>query len=267
MAKPMTPNEGWQRYITGGDPLPKWQRRMFRALPHDPRCKLCSVPFEGIGGRWMRMAGYGRSRKNPRFCNICEVHLQKTRGGAEVPLSFLFADVRGSTALAEQMSAAEFSVLLNRFYAVANRVLIESDAWVDKLVGDEVIGFFPPYLTDHPRRALRTALELLEATGHRDHSGPWIRVGVGVHTGRAFFGAVGTAETITDVTALGDNVNIAARLAQLAGPGELLVSEAAYVAAGVELKDAESRTLELKGRTEPIAARLVRVTPALVGAP
>jgi len=267
MAKPRNANEGWEHYLMGGDPLPKWQRRMFRALPHDPRCKLCSVPFEGIGGRWMRMAGYGRSRKNPRFCNICEMHLQKSRGGSEVPLSFLFADVRGSTALAERMSAAEFSTLLNRFYAVANRVLIESDAWVDKLVGDEVVAFFPPYVANHPRQALLTGLELLQVTGHRDPGGPWIRVGVGVHTGRAFFGAVGTAETITDVTALGDNVNIAARLAQLAGPGELLISEAAYVAAGVELKDAEPRTLDLKGRSEPIVARLVRVTPAFVAAP
>lgn len=267
MVKPTTPGEGWQRYIMGGDPLPKWQRRMFRALPHDPRCKLCSVPFEGIGGRWMRMAGYGRSRKNPRFCNICEVHLQKKRGGAEVPLSFLFADVRGSTALAERMSSADFSSLLNRFYAVANRVLIESDAWVDKLVGDEVVAFFPPYVGDHPRRALVSGLELLQATGHRDRGGPWIPVGVGVHTGQAYFGAVGTEDTINDVTALGDNVNIAARLAQLAGPGELLVSEAAYAAAGLEVKDAEPRTLELKGRSEPIAARLVRVTPAIVAAP
>ena len=85
-------------------------------------------------------------------------------------------------------------------------------------------------------------------------------VGIGVHTGEAFYGVVGSEDTVTDVTALGDNVNITARLAQLARAGEILVTDAAAAASGVDLGPSEHRTLELKGRTEPVGVHVVRVT-------
>lgn len=174
----------------------------------------------------------------------------------------LFVDVRGSSRLAEEMTATEFSRLMNRFYHAATNVLIDTDSVIDKLVGDEVIGLFLPIFTgpNHARPAVRAARELLLVTGHADEEGPWLPIGIGVHTGNAYVGTVSGADgTVSDITALGDNVNVAARLASSAGPGEALISEASHVAGGVELEHLEQRRLELRGRSEPVEARVLRV--------
>jgi adenylate cyclase len=67
------------------------------------------------------------SAKNPNYCDVCETFVRTHPGGAEVEISMLFADVRGSTTLAEQMRPTEFSRLMNRFFDRANRVVIDSD--------------------------------------------------------------------------------------------------------------------------------------------
>jgi adenylate cyclase len=183
-------------------------------------------------------------------------------GGAELEISMLFVDVRGSTGMAEGMSPASFGQLMNRFYKAATDVLIRTDAVIDKLVGDEVIGLYLPLFTgpNHARPAVLAAKELLVATGHAEAEGPWLPIGIGVHTGLAFVGTVGGAEgTVTDITALGDNVNVTARLASVAAPGEALISEAAYAAGGVDFGELVSRQLELKGKSAPIAARVLQV--------
>src|SRR5512135_286963 len=207
-----------------------------RLLPSSPRCKMCNSPFKGWGGFIMHVMGRDQSRFNPRYCEPCERF--EHPGGAEVVLSMLFADVRGSTTLAAKMSALEFSRLINRFYTVATDVLVKTDAMVDRLIGDEVVGLFIPGIagSEHPRRAIEAAQSLLDLTGHRDPSGPWVPVGVGIHTGSAFVGVVGGSEDHpTDFTALGDNVNITARLASKAGVGEILIRDAAYAASGLDL--------------------------------
>ena len=183
-------------------------------------------------------------------------------GGTELEISMLFVDVRGSTGMAEMMSPASFGQLMNRFYKAATDVLIRTDAVIDKLVGDEVIGLYLPLFTgpNHARPAVLAARELLVATGHAEDEGPWLPIGIGVHTGLAFVGTVGGAEgTVTDITALGDNVNVTARLASVAAPGEALISEAAYAAGGVDLGELGSRQLDLKGKSAPIAARVLQV--------
>jgi adenylate cyclase len=165
----------------------------------------------------------------------------------------LFADVRGSTGLAEGMSASDFSRLMDRFYKAATEVLIKTDAFIDKLVGDEVIGLYLPLFSgpDHARIAVLAAKELLKATGHERESGPWLPIGVGVHTGIVYVGVVSGAEgTVADVTALGDNMNIAARLASSAGPGELVISDDTFTAASIDSSGFEQHQLELKGKSE-----------------
>ena len=189
----------------------------------------------------------------------------KYPGGTELEISMLFVDVRGSTSLAERMTAGDFGQLMNRFYKVATDVLIRTDAIIDKFVGDEVIGLYLPIFAgpEHARPALVAARELLVATGHAQEEGPWLPIGIGVHTGPVYVGTVsGSEESVTDITALGDNVNVAARLASLAGPGEALISEVAYAAGGAGLGDLERRHLDLKGRSEPVPARVLRVSAA-----
>ena len=186
---------------------------------------------------------------------------QKYPGGTEVELSMLFVDARGSTSMAERMRAADFSRLMDRFYKAATDALIRTDAFIDKLVGDEVIGLYFPLFTgqNHAGAAVRAAQTLLRVTGHGDNAGPWLPIGVGVHTGIAFVGTVSGAEgTVTDITALGDNVNITARLASKAGPGEALISDVTYAAAGLNL-DLEHRQLELKGKSELVGVRVFRL--------
>ncbi len=187
----------------------------------------------------------------------------KYPGGTEAEISMLFVDVRGSTSLAEKMSAADFSRLMNRFYKAATKVLIKTDAFIDKFVGDEVIGLYFPLFTgaNHARASILAAQELLQVTGHADRQGPWLPVGVGVHTGIAYVGTVSGAEgSITDITALGDNVNITARLASKAGPGEALLTDVAYVASGLQLGDLERRQLELEGKSESVGVRVLRAS-------
>jgi adenylate cyclase len=186
-------------------------------------------------------------------------------GGTELEISMLFVDVRGSTRLAEEMTAAEFGQLMNRFYKVATDVLIRTDAIIDKFVGDQVIGLYLPIFTgpDHARPALLAAQELLAATGHGQEEGAWLPIGIGVHTGPVFVGTVSGAEdSVTDITALGDNVNVAARLASMAAAGEALISEIAFAAGGAHLGELERRQLDLKGRSEPVPARVLTVSPA-----
>ncbi|MGD8403581.1 MAG: adenylate/guanylate cyclase domain-containing protein [Anaerolineales bacterium] len=257
-----TTEEKWRKMLMEGEPIGRHVYHLFGMLPSNPRCKLCAAPFKSWGGVLMRMIGREQSEYNPRFCQPCERF--DNPGGAEIELTMLFADVRNSTALAEQMSAREFSQLMNRFYTEASKVLIKTDAMVDRLMGDEVIGLYIPGFAgeEHPHRAIEAARELLERTGHRDNKGPWLPVGVGVHTGPAYVGVVGGGEdNPSDFTALGDNVNVTSRLASQAGPGEILISEAAYQRARLELDDLEQRDLELKGKSETTRVRVYHINP------
>jgi adenylate cyclase len=240
-----------------GDPdheTARWLRRtrwIWHGIPSEPRCKMCYRPFRSPGGPLLRLVGLGPWPGNPKFCTGCFKALYRKREGAEIECTLLFADIRGSTQLAESMTSTDFRAHIDRFYAAAASALVPHEAIVDKFVGDEVIGIFIPVLTkgNHARQGIDAARDILRATGH-DTDAPWVPVGIGVNTGRAYVGVVGTAEHI-EFTALGDAVNVTARLASLAGPGEILVTEASASSAGMEPGDVrERRRLDLRGRSE-----------------
>jgi adenylate cyclase len=244
-------DEAWSRQVLGAGFGLRYGRRFFRRLPNSPRCKSCLSPFAPPFGPLMRLVGKAPWPRNPKYCSACFKQMIEHRAGAEIECSFLFADVRGSTSMAESMTATAFRGLMDRFFATAADVLVNHDAVVDKFVGDEVIGLFIPALTGelHARRAIDAGRVLLSATGN-DTPSPWVPVGAGINTGVAFVGAVGEGSQV-EFTALGDPVNVAARLATAAGAGELLVTAAA--AASAHLADAglEHRSLALKGKSEP----------------
>ena len=252
---PETPEPGlegmWRGILLGTDPRFRRTRLILKHVPSAPRCKMCAAPFSGPGRVPMGWMGRKPWAKNPKYCAFCFQVLTEAHGGAEIDCSLLFADVRGSTSLAEGMNPRDFRALMNRFYAVASRVLVEQDALVDKFVGDEVIGIFVPALTGdaHAARAIAAARAILVATGHTSQSEPWLPVGIGINTGTAFVGAVGEGSH-TELTALGDSVNVAARLSSAAGAGEILVTLAA-ASAGAISGDAERRELALKGKSGP----------------
>jgi adenylate cyclase len=249
-------NEMWRTFLMGEAEFAfRRLRHVHTALPSSPRCKLCAAPFGGPGGAVMRFTGKGRSRMNPNICNSCERFAQDHPGGAEIPLSLLFADIRGSTTLAESLGTARFSALIARFYSAVTQELLKVDALIDRLIGDEVIALFVPVLAGDKHKNSQAALEgakaILKATGHGTTEGPWVPIGVGIHTGTAFVGAVGSSG-VTDITALGDDVNLTARLASLAQAGEILITEATRAAAGVPTDGLEARHIEVKGRSEPV---------------
>jgi adenylate cyclase len=252
----------WRAILDGTDPVYARTPARLKHLPGAPRCKMCAAPFGGPAGILMRWRGRAPWPNNPDYCGACFELLDRYHGGAEIESSFLFADIRGSTALAERMSPTAFRTLLDRFYDVAARVLIAHDAIVDKFVGDEVVGIFIPALAhaEHPISAIASARALLDATGHGDRGGPWLPVGVGVATGTAFVGSVGETHTAA-MTALGDVVNVTARLASAAGAGEILVNELAADRAALATRTVERRHLELKGKTQPTTVYVLHVGP------
>jgi adenylate cyclase len=253
----------WRDLLTKG-PSDKEirQRRIFRLFPSDAKCKWCEVPFDHPASPLLELIFHKKpSIMNPRFCNVCDDFATKFVGGAEIELTMLFADVRGSTSLAEGMKATEFRNLINRFYQAATKILINSDAMIDKLIGDEVTAFYLPGPAgqDYAAKAVRAGEEILIQTGHNDAKGPWVPVGVGIHTGVAYVGAVGATDGMVDITALGDAVNVAARLASSAKAGEILVSEETLRAAKIDSTQLEKRKLELKGKSETFDVRVMKV--------
>lgn len=214
----------------------------------------------GVGGFLVRLMGVGPSSLTPRLCNKCETAARKGEGGAEVELSLLFADVRGSTALAESTSTKTFKDIINRFYKTASDVLVRHNGMVGRLMGDQVIGLFAPRFAGahHADVALQAASELLRATGHEPESIPWIRIGVGVHTDKVYVGAVGSKDGVNDLAVLGAGANLAARLSSEAGDGEVLVSRETIQAAGLPAAAGQSRTLKLKGIRDRVNVRVLR---------
>lgn len=252
------PSERWRKILTEGHRPLRIARHAFRLIPSAPRCKVCSNPFGPPGGPLLRIAGFTRSRKNPELCARCCDALPP--GGAEVDIAILFADVRGSTGIAEHVAATSFAELLERFYRSATEVLLRHDALIDKLIGDELMALFIPGICgpDYRRRAVAAALDVMKAVGYGSPDGPWLSIGAGVNAGRAYVGNVGAAG-VTDFTALGDAVNVAARLQALAGDGEVLVAADVSADLAEMLPHAHHETLELRGRERPLATMVAEV--------
>jgi adenylate cyclase len=255
-------NARWRAVLLGDSkraPGLAFLRRIFRHLPSDPRCKLCYAPYALPFGPVVSAMGFGRWHKNPSLCGSCLRIMERAQGGAEVELSMLFADLRGSTQVAGAMSASAFSRMLNVFYGIAAQAVQGRGGSVDKYLGDGIFALFIPGFTgpDHAARAIDAARQILDQTRgspEPPRAGTVLPVGIGVHTGVAYVGVVGRSGDLTDFTALGDAVNITERLSSAAGAGELLISDAALNSSGYPSASLTSRQLTLKGVTRPVAA-------------
>ncbi len=252
-----------EQSLAGFDP--SWEargRRVLGLLPSDPRCATCLAPFDGPGGTLVRVVlNKRRSTMNPLMCSTCEDILRKLHYGIELEMSMLFADIRGSTPLADSMNTTAFKQLVGRFYTETTHVLMHSYAMIDKLAGDAVSGYYLPGIAgrDFAKKSIEAAEQLLRVTGHADPDGPWVPVGVGIHTGVAYFGAVGEGEGLIELTALGDAVNIASRLGSHAAAGEVVISDSTVLKSGIETSHLERRTLEQKGKSEPMDVWVLHV--------
>ncbi len=209
---------------------------------------------------------HGPIPSNPLLCKACFGKLAGHPGGAEVEISVLFADVRGSTGIAERTSASEFRKLIQAYYRSAGTAIDLNGGIIDKFLGDGVMALFIPVITgeNHAARAISAGRAVLDAVERDGLSRKGLRVGAGIHTGDAFVGVVGADEKV-DFTALGDTVNIAARLGGIAGPGELLISRATWDRAGLEPPLA-TREVEIAGRAEHLAIVVDRQAPEAAAA-
>jgi len=262
-------NEIWRMVLSGEFKKMMTSRRYLKHIPSEPRCKMCLAPFRGMGGQFVRLTlRRVPSKINPHFCSGCYDFLTANPGSTEIEMTLLFADIRGSTTLAQEMGTTAFSRLINRFYVVATHVFSESNAWIERLVGDQVIGLYLPGMAgpDHAHIAIQAAQKLLQAVGYGGSGEPWLPLGVGVHTGNTFMGTVGTDNGMRDITVLGDTVNTTARLSSVAAAGEILISNITCGASGINSSGLEARNLLLKGRAEPIDVRVAHVHTPLTAA-
>ncbi|MGE0815887.1 MAG: adenylate/guanylate cyclase domain-containing protein [Vicinamibacterales bacterium] len=176
-------------------------------------------------------------------------------GGARLMVTVLFADLRGFTPLAESTSPEAVVDLLNRFFTMMSEVIFRHGGTLDKYIGDGVMALFgAPYATERDAvKAVRAAIDIqravvglnedLKAAGR-----PEIGVGIGINTGPAIVGFIGS-ETRLDYTAIGDSVNTAARLEHLAQAGQIIISEHTMQAVDASVTYQPLDAVHVKGRT------------------
>ncbi|HLI25790.1 MAG TPA: adenylate/guanylate cyclase domain-containing protein [Chloroflexota bacterium] len=177
-------------------------------------------------------------------------------GGVRKEISVLFADIRGYTTISEQMAPEEVVGLLNQYLELATAAIRACDGTVDKYIGDAVVALFnaPTDQPQHPEYAVWAAVALQGMMERlRRATGRAVYCGIGVNTGEAVAGNIGTAE-ILSYTAIGDAVNVAARLQARAGPGEILISEATYQQVHHAFAVERLGPLAVKGRRAPVVA-------------
>jgi len=182
-------------------------------------------------------------------------------GGEEREISVLFADLQGFTSFSEHAAPADVIAMLNAYWAVTVPVVVrEHGGLIERFAGDAVMVVFNAAgnQPDHPQRAVDAALGMQRAAeAARDERPDWPRFRAGVNTGAAVVGNVGTDEQ-RSFAAIGDTVNVAARLQAIAEPGQIVVSKTTAPALRDGTKLEELGALEVKGRNEPVEAFAVR---------
>lgn len=233
-------------------------------------CKGCwqhmhvPIPIRGPLSIPFRMLGIRISHMNPNLCTICETMFTrvKRRKQLTIPATVLFADLRGYTSLAQGTETGEVVGMLNEFYDACAAAVWERDGIVNKFIGDAVLAIFnfPILREDHVRQAVLAGLDLQQRCAEKkrlrviDAHGETcpVGIGIGIHTGFASIGEVGTA--YKDFTIIGSMVNLASRIQGTAQPGEVLVTEEVYRQVSDLCPDAESHAYPLKGIEGPVTA-------------
>jgi adenylate cyclase len=186
---------------------------------------------------------------------MLDPHREIVPGGTRRTISVLFADLRGFTTLSEANPPEAVVGLLNRFFTLMSEVIFRHGGTLDKYIGDGVLALFgAPYATERDAvKAVRAAIDMQRAMQQfnleRAAAGqPEIGVGIGINTGPAIVGFIGS-DTRLDYTAIGDTVNTAARLEQRAKAGQILISEHTMQAVDASVNYAVLEAVLVKGRT------------------
>ncbi len=217
------------------------------------QCSVCGTLLSGAMSVVFRTVGIKRSPRNPNICTRCSTHVEE---GRLVEITVLFADLSSFTELTHDLGAERTHEVVDAFLRMASDVLVKHGAFIDKYIGDAVMALFnvPIRHEDHARRAILAATELeaaVKSLGAR--FGLSLQASAGIATGFARVGRLGSEDN-KDYTAIGDVVNLAARLQGKAGSGEILISAESYAKHSAEFPEATSEQVLLKGFREPVKA-------------
>ncbi len=172
-------------------------------------------------------------------------------GGERRIVTVFFSDIRGFTAYSEQVQPEVVIDLLNKYLSLQARHILDHHGIIDKYVGDEVVAIFEgPDMVDNAILAgieIQKDISKLNAANHRD-----ISVGIGINTGMAIVGNVGSDERM-DHTVLGNNMNLGARLCSIAQPGQIIISESSWrLATSKEIEARALNSITAKGISRPV---------------
>ena len=179
-------------------------------------------------------------------------------GGETRQISVIFADIRNFTALAEQLSPDAVVRTLNHYLGILTAAIWQEEGTLTMFIGDALMAIFnaPLPQPDHAARAVRAACAMREALERANEQtlvgqAP-VQYGIGVHTGPALVGNIGSSERLQNYTAIGDTVNIAQRLQSNATANHILISADTCAAAGTAILVAQLDPITVKGRTQPL---------------
>ncbi len=171
-------------------------------------------------------------------------------GGERQQISIVFADIRGYTTFSENESPEKVVEMLNHYLSVAGNIVIGWEGTLDKFFGDGLMAIFnaPKKQADHVHRAAEAALAIIKAAEEiNEVYGYDLSYSVGVHTGEAVVGYIGTDYAV-NYTAIGDTVNLAKRLQEYAAPGQILIEEAVVNSLGARVNARPLGNIQVKGR-------------------
>ena len=176
------------------------------------------------------------------------------------PLTVLFSDMRGFTTMSELLDADVVAEMLNEHLAAMTGVIREAGGTVDKFVGDEVVAFFgaPLYRDDHALLAVKTALAMQTKHNYlmqvwQERGLPDVAIGIGIGTGDVIVGNIGS-DQMMNYTAIGPDVNLAARLCGAAAPHQILINHATFEAVRDQIETAPIQPLVLRHISQPVQA-------------
>jgi adenylate cyclase len=186
------------------------------------------------------------------------------KGGRLNEITMLFSDIRGFTTMSDGRPAQEVVNTLNEYFEVMVDVLFKYSGTLDKFVGDEIIGLFgaPIAIDDAPYKAVSCALAMLQALEEFNRTRASenlaaIRIGIGINTGNVITGAIGSTRAL-QYTAIGDAMNVASRLVNVAGSGEIIISEDTYRHIAGRIDATQLPPVKVKGKADEL--KVYRVT-------
>ena len=182
-------------------------------------------------------------------------------GGTLQEVTVMFADLEGFTSISEFTEPATLLSVLNHYHTLIVNIVQRFGGTVDKFIGDAVMALYntPLAQQDHALRAVRTAVHIRDSLAdfyQQFDAAFHMRVNFGIHTGMAVVGNVGTPQ-IMDFTAVGDTVNLAARLQDICTDGQILISRSTYEQVADHINAVPVGYLDIKGRQEPVMAYTV----------